>query len=86
MVDVDTYEVVVTLVGEASAALREQCRSVTDLVEVDIADIAARCTATSAVTELGFDPGVAIDAARAQRWRELTQPDGAAVAAAGGDQ
>jgi hypothetical protein len=72
MVDSALYEMAVTLVGEALGVLREQCHATSDLTDVDVARVLARCPSAEAAAASGFEPGVAVDAACAQRWRELT--------------
>lgn len=89
MMDPALYEVVVTLVGEASGVLRKQCGTVADLMDVDVDAVLAECPSTAVVIASGVDPVTPIDAARAQRWRELTATrshDAAGAQAAGGDQ
>lgn len=71
MVDSTQYEAAVTLVGEASGVLRAQCRTFADLNDADVTGILAQCPSAQMLAASGFDPGVALDAARAHRWREL---------------
>jgi hypothetical protein len=72
MVDSGLYEAAVTLVCEAADVLRWQCRSVDELLDVDAPGVLARCPSAPVMTALGFDPGTALAAACAYRWRELT--------------
>ena len=65
------YEVAVTLVREAADVLRAQCGTVTELEHIRPSDVLGRCRSAPVVADLGLDPGTALDAARALRWREL---------------
>lgn len=74
MSDPDLYELVVGLVVEARDVLREECATVATLVASDAEGVLARCPAQSVVRSRGFDPVAAFDAARAQRFREFSEP------------
>ena len=72
------YEAAVTLVSEAAEILRTQCCSVAELVRLQPSEVLDRCRSAHTAAAMGVDPGTALDAARAGRWRELI------TAAAGG--
>jgi hypothetical protein len=71
-VDADLYEAAVELVCQALDVLRSQCGTLDELGTVDPAVVLAQCPAASNLAALGFDPGVAFDAACAHRSRDLT--------------
>ncbi|HEX3286234.1 MAG TPA: hypothetical protein VHT50_16700 [Mycobacterium sp.] len=81
MVDPAQYEAAVTLVGEASGVLRAHCGTFADLNDADVTGILAQCPSAEVVAASGFDPGVALDAARAHRWRELAAKQAPQMAA-----
>jgi hypothetical protein len=72
MSDPDLYELVVGLVVEARDILRTECVTVADLVSSDAEAVLSRCPSRQAVGSGGFDTKAAFDAARAQRFRELS--------------
>ena len=76
--DPEVYEAAVTLVREALEVLRSRCGSVAELTLVSASEVVDHCPSAHTAAALGVDPGTALDAARAVRWRELT------AAAAGG--
>lgn len=87
--DPDLYKAAVGLVVEARDVLRGMCDTVPALLDVEAAAVLARCPAAAGLAERGLDPMMALDAARAYRWRELSgaQPDpSSATTAPGGDQ
>lgn len=73
MSDPDLYEAAVTLVVEARDILRERCADRTAVGAIGADEVLRGCPHRSAVAEYGFDARIAVDAARAQRWRELEQ-------------
>ncbi|MBC9822899.1 hypothetical protein [Terrabacter sp. MAHUQ-38] len=77
MVDADLYKTAVTLVHEAAQVLSRECGTVAELTHVDAAGVLAQCPSTALATSSGFDPGTALDAARAHRFRDLAarEPD-----------
>jgi len=71
MTDVDLYETAVTLVAEAAQLLRAECDTIEDLLDVDAADVLARCRTTATLGAAGINPTTAVDAACARRLLEL---------------
>lgn len=70
--DPDLYELVVKLVVEARDILRAECPTIPALVGSDAVSVLDRCPTRPVVESAGFDPGTAFDAARAQRFREIS--------------
>lgn len=70
--DPDLYEIVVQLVVEVRDILRAECATVPALVAAEAAPVIGRCPSQPAAESAGFDTKAAFDAARAQRFREIT--------------
>lgn len=70
--DPELYETAVTLVREALEVLRTRCGSVSELALVPPSEVVDHCPSAHTAAASGIDPGTALDAARAARWRELT--------------
>lgn len=73
LADPELYEAAVGLVVEAREVLRTECRSGDELAAIPARSVLDRCGSAAAVVQQGFDAQIAVDAARAQRWRELSQ-------------
>jgi hypothetical protein len=71
IVDPKLYETAVMLVAEAGRILRAECDSIEDLLDLDVAEVLARCRTAGRLAEAGVNPATAVDAARARRVLEL---------------
>ena len=71
--DPDLFQAAVMMVAETLDLLRLQCDTVEDLYELDVRSVVGRSQTARRVIELGFNPVVAVNAARARRWLELTE-------------
>lgn len=72
MVDPELFEAAVGLVTEARDVLRAECRTAEELTAISSRTVLDRCRSAADVQQQGFDTRLAVDAARAQRWRELS--------------
>ena len=70
--DPDLYRLALTVVVEAREVLRRTCADLSALLVCDPAAALAQCPTAPALRDYGFDAAVAVDAARAQRLRELS--------------
>lgn len=73
MVDPELFEAAVGLVVEARDVLRDECRTAEELTTISSRTVLDRCRSAASVEGQGFDTRLAVDAARAQRWRELSE-------------
>lgn len=73
LADPDLFEAAVGLVVEARDVLRAECRTGAELAAIAAGTVLDRCHSAASVQEQGFDGRIAVDAARAQRWREMSE-------------
>lgn len=71
MSDPDLYEAAVTLVAEARDVLRAECDTASAVAEKGTAAVLAGCPSAPTTLARGADAETVVDAARAQRSREL---------------
>lgn len=73
LADPDLYEAALTLVVQARDVLQGMNLDGDTLASVSADEVLTKCQAAGSVSEQGFDTRIAVDAARAQCWRAISQ-------------